>query len=441
MARRRGRQRGRLVKGNVSWFGYWWVWEPNPRTGQMEWQRRSKAVCPVVKVNEQGKRVKVTETEARQHFNEQVLDQLETVNVPDQTSSTVKDYWIARFEPAVKRRLRRRGIMHYQGLFNTHILKTEVRTPTVRKFGDLPVRYVTRDHVQQLIDKRREAGYAGQTLLHIRHVLTTFFKEAKLDKWYAGDLPTEGVEVGQITKKRPTNAVTWEQAKGLVEMLKEPYRTMVLTMVLTGLRVGEACGLRWKRVNLTAEWTVVDGEALRPYTMAVRENYGFAKDPVGGKGKGWSWRYGPLKAEGSRRNIPLPATVVTALTAWKEKTKFGGPEDPVFANGAGKPIDQNTSLARVLKPAGVELGLISGVDKKGKPKSWLSWHCFRRTANTLAGAEGMSVGGRKRVFGWTDDQMVMHYDRTDTEDARDVMERMANRLMSASSSELNTMTQ
>lgn len=424
MARRRGRQKGRLVKGNVSWYGYWWAWETNPRTGEVGWRQKSKAICPTVMVDAQKKKTKVTRTQAQELFNEQVLDLLETV-VPTQTEATVRQFWTLHFEPSIKLRLRRRGIMHYQGLFGTHILPTKVG-PAKVPFGDLSLRAVDYSLVQDLIYRRKEAGYSAQTLLHIRHALTSLFKLAKRLRWYSGDLPTEGVEVGRIEKRRATNAVDWQQARGVIELLPEPYRTMVVTMVLTGIRVGEATGLQWKHLNLGTEWTTLDGKALRPHTMAVRQTYSLAKDPQTGE---WSWEYGPTKSTNGTRDIPLPQIVVGQLKTWKENTKHPGPDDPVFPNGIGKPVDYNNAAARVLKPIGVKLGMLNGVDKKGQPKSWLSWHCFRRTANTLAGAEGMTVGERMRVFGWADDSMVGVYDRTDAEAARGVLDRMAERLL------------
>ena len=84
------------------------------------------------------------------------------------------------------------------------------------------------------------------------------------------------------------------------------------------MNIAEICGLRWKRMNLSAEATVMDADLLPPFTAAVREQY-------------YKGEYGPEKAKARRRNVPLPAWLVTALAELKKRDHWVGPEDPVFA--------------------------------------------------------------------------------------------------------------
>jgi hypothetical protein len=46
----------------------------------------------------------------------------------------------------------------------------------------------------------------------------------------------------------------------------------------------------------------------------------------------------------------------------KAESQFLEPEDLVFANRAGKPVDRHNLLNRQIKPTAIELGLPSGID-------------------------------------------------------------------------------
>ena len=50
-------------------------------------------------------------------------------------------------------------------------------------------------------------------------------------------------------------------------------RLMAFLAVMTSMNVAEICGLRWKRVNLTAEAIIMDDELLPPFMVGVRQQW------------------------------------------------------------------------------------------------------------------------------------------------------------------------
>ena len=48
---------------------------------------------------------------------------------------------------------------------------------------------------------------------------------------------------------------------------------MALLSMMTSLNVAEMLGLRWKRVNLTDQTVMTEGEILPPHCLAVGETY------------------------------------------------------------------------------------------------------------------------------------------------------------------------
>jgi hypothetical protein len=74
-------------------------------------------------------------------------------------------------------------------------------------------------------------------------------------------------------KAAARNTVTSEQFWSLSKELSEPYRTMVLLAVLSGMSCGEIFGLRWRYVDfeddaLVVAETVYQGHSSQPKTRA-----------------------------------------------------------------------------------------------------------------------------------------------------------------------------
>ncbi len=179
------------------------------------------------------------------------------------------------------------------------------------------------------------------------------------------------------------------------------------------MNIAEICGLQWKRVNLNEQFTTVDGESLPPLTIAVRAQwyrgeYGSVKAMIGDN----------YTSKSRRRNLPIPVPLRGVLAKIKERTRFTGPDDPVFVARTGKPVDEHNVARRHLKPVGKSLGM-----------PWLSWHCFRRTHTTLANELGMAFTDRMAMMGHSEARMTALYTADDLQRRRTVLDQMADRLL------------
>jgi integrase len=226
-------------------------------------------------------------------------------------------------------------------------------------------------------------------------------KKAKRIGWYSGDLPTCGIEMPELTHRERT-ALTRDQAITLLEHLPFMPRAMVLVLALTGLRIGELCGLRWRRVNLGENSVQMDGEQLSPFTLAVREAfirvYGkeLTKSEKGGQ-------YQEIKTKKSKREIPMVPLVLKVLERVRAESKFAAPNDPVFACRTGMPIDAHNELSRKLKPVLEALKMPS-----------ISWHDLRHTAATFADQAGLTEAERQTILGHADGRTTRHYTHAHT---------------------------
>ena len=112
------------------------------------------------------------------------------------------------------------------------------------------------------------------------------------------------------------------------------------------MRVGEVLGLRWNRVKgdrLVIVERVYDGE------------------------------FDDVKTDAGHREVPFDQRGVIAevMKRCRARNKFLGPEDLVFANRAGRPIDRHDLLNRQIKVTALKLGLPREIDFR----SFRTMHC------------------------------------------------------------------
>jgi integrase len=121
---------------------------------------------------------------------------------------------------------------------------------------------------------------------------------------------------------------------------------LFLLLIDTGLRPGEALALGWSDLDLDASWLRVERG-------------------LGRRRMGEPWRFEAPKTSGSRRTVPLPATIIRALRAHRagqaeERLAAGSSYadlDLAFATPLGGPLDGRNVVNRHFKPMLLRAGL------------------------------------------------------------------------------------
>jgi integrase len=175
--------------------------------------------------------------------------------------------------------------------------------------------------------------------------------------------------VPSLVNTREKTTLAPEQVRALLGELEEPYRTMVLLAVLSGLRRGEIFGLRWKYVNFEEGSVIVaecsyEGHAAAPKTRASRRK-AFADTPA---------------MEALLRLRPTDANS----------------ERLVFCTGRGTAFSPNNIRNRVLVPA----------CKRAKIPP-VAWHSFRYTYSAWANPSGESIKPLQTQLGHTDSRLTL----------------------------------
>jgi integrase len=217
------------------------------------------------------------------------------------------------------------------------------------------------------------SGMAGLDLSHesidkIRDVLSSILGSAKKYGLLVTN-PVEGVQLPPSRRgKRIKPYVTPAQFVSLMELIPEPYASMVFVAIYTGLRVSEVIGLKWRNVHADS--------------ITVDERYSRGD-------------WGCPKSEASNATIAVNQAVIDRLERLKTLTvavkagrairkikvvRSAEPEDLVFQSlMTGAPMRDNNILTRFIKPAGRKIGL-----------DFVNWRCLRTSHATwlkLAGAD------------------------------------------------------
>ena len=236
------------------------------------------------------------------------------------------------------------------------------------RFSQLPLRELTPLAIQRFLSGLDSLDLAHESKDKIRDVLSSILGSAVRFNLLVKN-PVEGAKLPPPRKgKRSKRYVEPIQFARLVELISEPYATMVFVAVFTGLRVSEVIGLRWRNVHSDS--------------ISVEERF-------------CRGDFGPPKSEASAATIAVNSAVIERIFRLKTLTvemkagravrkcavvKSDGPDDLVFQSLVkGSPMRDNNILTRHIKPAAAKLGL-----------DFVNWRCLRTTHATwlkMAGAD------------------------------------------------------
>ena len=389
MGRRRGQRPSRKNPRKVN--GSW----------QVRWREDVRAVDGGIKRVEFAKVLapcrgpgKLTKREADRLAQEAIFARLDTASINPASMATLDEFVILKYEQGVLYQHEKSGRRWKLGHLRNHLLPA---------LGHRRMRDITPEDVSKLVRAKLDAGLSVQTVRHIVNVLANVFRYAKELGYFTGELPAAFVRLPKMRRKE-RGALSFAQVAELMSELPK-LADLILFLAVTGVRIGEATGLRWKRLNLSDELVSVDGVVIGPQSVEIRDNWVLGE-------------YTTPKTAASVRQIPLPRALCERLVARRAAATFHGDEHPVFAGKTGRPIDTGNALMRDLKPALRRIGLPAA-----------SWHWLRHSATSFADQAGLSAVERQKGLGHASAGMTMHYSHAEADRVRAGLERIADRLL------------
>jgi integrase len=245
-------------------------------------------------------------------------------------------------------------------------------------FGNLCLRELTPMTIDRYFAGLADVDLAQESLDKIRDVLASVIKRAIRHGLLIKN-PIEGLELPRAKRaaRKVKPFIYPEQFEKLLELIPEPYASMVYVAIYTGLRVSELAALKWGDIHansITIDERYCRGDWGQTKTKASNATIGVNRSVI----------------ERIHR-LKLLTVMVKAGRATRHYrvVKADGPDDLVFQSVKdGQPIRDNNILTRYLKPAGRKLGL-----------PFVNWRCLRTSHATwlkMAGADPKDIQGQMR---------------------------------------------
>jgi len=316
VVRRRG-QTGALVYRKGTWCGRWREYVAmsdgteksierfKAFPGLSERAARAELQQILAKVNEANKSIVVNPTRKN------------TV-----TLAMIADKWRALIAPQQKPRGRAAAESHLKA----HILP---------RLGHYTVTDLSTEIVQKFV-REIQAGLSGKTVVNVISTLRTILYHAQQQQWVEG-LEQDAVRFGSLILpervKEPRPFLTAREIKRLIKAAKEPFKTILLCLASTGMRINEVLGLRVEDVDFKEKVVRVTKSAY--------------------KGK-----LGTPKSKASMAPVPMCTALARALKKHlRSKHYRENPLGVIFNNQNGRPYSDNKLRVYKLHPLTKKLAI------------------------------------------------------------------------------------
>jgi integrase len=232
--------------------------------------------------------------------------------------------------------------------------------------GGTRLRDLRKGDIQAWLSALSESGLSRQTVKNIWSALSSVLRTA-LDWSYINENPAHGVRLPARQPKVAVFLPTPEQVAQILRQLPEPSYTLLLLLVGTGLRVGEAMGLRWEDIDLNRK------------NLTVRRDV-------------WHGQVNSPKYAASERVIPLGPILAEHL-----QRRLSAAGSWIFSGNSGKPLDPRNLAKRQLHPV---------LDSLGIPR--FSWHRLRKLHSTYLGDLSVSPRILQAQLGHADAALTLN---------------------------------
>jgi integrase len=281
---------------------------------------------------------------------------------------TVAGWWLERFEAKVaagERHPRTLEAHRYQ--LDRHLLPA---------FGRRAIASLTVDDVAALLHELRRAGRSAKTSASALATLQSIMRFARRCGWIVAD-PAEPLEHDERPRpqRRRQRVLSRAEIERLLAACSPRDRTMLATVLYTGVRISEMLGLVWDDVDFPAAVIHVRAQLSRAHRSQPAR------------------RVAP-KTPASVRDVPLVAQLARLLSAHRQGSQFARGDDWVFPTARGTPYGHRNVSRRALGRA----ARLAELNDDGWPP--LRFHDLRHTfASHLIIDLGVDVAQVSRILG------------------------------------------
>lgn len=259
-------------------------------------------------------------------------------NFEDVSESLVFGEVAQKWAKIVKPNAAETTYVNYKKVMNKHVLP---------RFGNVPIDSITGLDIEVFISKLK---CKSKTKHNILTPLRRVMKFAKTHHMIQAN-PFDDVAEIKRTKGGKPKALNLDEVRRFMNCLNDFWKPLFLFLFLTGVRIAEAAGLKWKHVDL------VNGIVRIRKTIVFVNGKAIYKEP---------------KTESSIRDVKLPEVVIEALREQRKRTWKGNRENFVFLNREGRNIHRQTLNRGVIRPTLKKAGIATHISIKDTRASFIT---------------------------------------------------------------------
>jgi integrase len=235
----------------------------------------------------------------------------------DITFKSFADKWLVNGPQA---RVKPSTLRNYQSDLKRHLIPA---------FGDYYLTHMTQERLEGFFAKLIKTRSA-KTVNNIRltlHIIMSYALRLKYIPYNpVSDIPPFKVEYKEMDFFNP------DEIRLLLEHSREPYKTIFLTAVMTGMRRGEVLGLQWGDIDWNANIIFIR-----------RSIYWSTWEKVGESSL--RWQFVSPKSKRSIRSIVMSPRLKEVLEVHRITSSVSA-YDLVFCNSAGEPLEPDNMVKR-----------------------------------------------------------------------------------------------
>jgi integrase len=263
--------------------------------------------------------------------------------------------WIAAKQKTVKPGT----LTDYELTFRLHILPG---------LGDAKLPDITPADVQAWVDslsnKKLSPSSVNKSYRYLRNCLNNAVAKDLLDR-----SPCRGIIVPK-SEREEFDLLDASEVRDLLGAAEDPERTLFAVLAYSGLRLGEALGLKWRDIDFEKQ------------CIRVERTFG-------------QYGWGTPKTQTSRRAVPLSPLLAAVLVEYRSRMHETAPDNPLFSHDGTRPLDQSNTrrdFNAALKHAGLRHVTI---------------HSLRHFFATNMLASGCSIKALQRALGHSSATMTL----------------------------------
>lgn len=244
-----------------------------------------------------------TKDEAISAMNKAINEYETTGTLPVNSSISTADYLEHWFNNYVLVELKINTQKNYRGMLDKHII------PEIGKYYLKDIKPGT---LQELLNQKKEDGYAKQTLAIMKGIFNKAFSMAVYPYEFLKTDPSQFVKTPKYDQKEwkdkgDLKIISFDDFKKLKDTVPThpPYYLAMMISFQTGLRRAEVCGLQWKDIDF-------EDETLTVEQIMIQD--------------GKNWLMGTPKTQSSYRTIHIGPSLLILL----KKARIRQKENKLF---------------------------------------------------------------------------------------------------------------